>query len=571
MKSFPLDRRQFMGYFSLLGLSGTLFPGLLWAQTQGRGPITKLHLEAAAELAGLSFTEEERALMLEDLQNLQQAYERLRQVRLENATPPALVFNPLPRGFRVPRPTGPPNRRPRPRPVAPVEVPSDLENLAFLTIAQWASLLRSQRVSSEALTRMYLERLKRYDPVLQCVVTLTEELALEQARQADREIRSGQYRGPLHGIPWGAKDLLATKGIPTTWGTGLYRDQILDYDATVVERLHQAGAVLVAKLTLGELAWGDVWFGGTTRNPWNPEQGSSGSSAGSAAAVAAGLLVFSVGSETLGSIVSPSSRCGATGLRPTFGRVSRYGAMALSWSMDKLGPICRSVEDCALVLAAIQGPDGRDPSVVEAAFDWDRRPDYRRLRVGYLAQAFEADYPNKRFDEETLRVLRQDLGLELVPVSWPDLPVQALRFILDVEAAAAFDEITRDGRIRQMRRQGRNTWPNTFRYARLIPAVEYVQANRLRTRLIEETARVFEELDVVVSPSFGGGTLLLTNLTGHPCVVLPNGFREDGTPTSITFIGKLFGEVELLSLAMAYQDATDFHRRHPPRFMAQAR
>ena len=564
-----LDRRQFMGYFTLLGLSGTLFPGALWAQTQGRGPVTRLHIEAAAELAGLSFTEEERALMLEDLNNLQQAYERLRQLTLENALHPALIFNPLPRGFVPPRPSGPPNRRPRPRPIAPVEVPSDLEKLAFLTVAQWAHLLRSRRVSSEAITRMYLERLKRYDPVLQCVVTLTEELALEQARQADREIRSGQYRGPLHGIPWGAKDLLATRGIPTTWGTILYKDQVFDYDATVVERLREAGAVLVAKLTLGELAWGDVWFGGTTRNPWNPEQGSSGSSAGSASAVAAGLVAFAIGSETLGSIVSPSSRCGTTGLRPTFGRVSRYGAMALSWSMDKIGPICRSVEDCALVLAAIYGPDGRDPSVIEAAFDWDRRPDPRRLRVGYLARAFEAEYPTRRFDEETLRVLRQDLGLELEPVQWPDLPVGAMRFILDVEAAAAFDDITRDGRIRQMKRQGRNTWPNTFRYARLIPAVEYVQANRLRTRLIEETARLFERVDVIVSPSFGGNTLLLTNLTGHPCVVLPNGFREDNTPTSITFIGRLFGEAELMSLAMAYQEATDSHRRYPPRFLPQ--
>jgi Asp-tRNA(Asn)/Glu-tRNA(Gln) amidotransferase A subunit family amidase len=413
---------------------------------------------------------------------------------------------------------------------------------------------------------MYLSRLKKYGSKLECVITLTEERALEAARRADAEIAAGNYRGPLHGIPWGAKDLLAVAGYKTTWGAMPYKDQVIEADATVVKRLDDAGAVLVAKLSLGALAWGDVWYGGKTRNPWDYEQGSSGSSAGSAAATAAGLVGFSIGTETWGSIVSPSTRCGTTGLRPTFGRVSRHGAMALSWSMDKIGPICRSVEDCALVFDAICGPDGHDLSVVDAPFNWDASLDVKALRVGYVDSAFAEEREEqeewRQFDLMTLDKLRS-LGIELVPIELPDLPIESLSFVLNAEAAAAFDDLTRSNRDDLMVRQVRNAWPNVFRQARLIPAVEYINANRVRTLAMQAMAEIMSKIDVYIAPSFVGSNLLLTNLTGHPSVVLPNGFREDGTPTSITFMGDLFAEARALAVARAYQEASDFHLRHP--------
>jgi Asp-tRNA(Asn)/Glu-tRNA(Gln) amidotransferase A subunit family amidase len=414
---------------------------------------------------------------------------------------------------------------------------------------------------------MYIARLRRLDPVLHAVVTFTEERALAAAERADREIASGHDRGLLHGIPWGAKDLLAARGYRTTWGSVPFKEQVIDDDATVVERLEQAGAVLVAKLALGELAWGDVWFGGMTRNPWKPEQGSSGSSAGSASATAAGAVGFAIGSETLGSIVSPCTRCGATGLRPTFGRVSRHGAMALSWSMDKLGPIARSVEDCALVFHAIHGPDGRDASVVDAPYRWEPQQDVKKLRVGYVRSLFEAKPDEGReeqhdLDLASLEELRK-LGIELHPIELPSVPVEPLRLILTAEAAAAFDELTRSGKDDQLVRQIEQAWPNVFRQGQTIPAVAYLQANRVRTLAMREMARLMADLDAYVVPSFGGINLLLTNLTGHPAVVLPNGFRKDGTPGSLSFVGRLFGEGEVLAVAKAYQDATGFHLKHP--------
>jgi Asp-tRNA(Asn)/Glu-tRNA(Gln) amidotransferase A subunit family amidase len=559
-----LTRRRFIAYCSSLGLSSTLLPGVLWAQLQDEPErrITREMLEDAERVAGLEFTDEERELMLPGLNGNLASYERLREVAVPNSLPPALYFNPLPPGASV----DVAERPRRPSRVTIDAVPSDLDELAFWPVTHLAALLETRRVSSEDLTRMYLNRLKRYGPKLECVIELTEDLALEQARRADAEIADGRYRGPLHGIPWGAKDLLAAPGYKTTWGAMPYKDQIIDETATVVERLEQAGAVLVAKLTLGALAWGDVWYEGRTRNPWNYEQGSSGSSAGSAAATAAGLVGFAIGTETWGSIVSPSTRCGTTGLRPTFGRVSRYGAMALSWSMDKIGPICRGVEDCALVFDAIYGPDGRDLSVVDAPFAWDAELDLRSLRIGYVKSAFEEEREEqeewKRFDETALETLSR-MGISLIPIELPDLPIGAMSFILNAEAAAAFDELTRSNRDDVMVRQIRNAWPNVFRQSRLIPAVEYIQANRVRTLAMEEMAKIMSEVDVYIAPSFGGSNLLLTNLTGHPCVVVPNGFREDGTPTSISFMGKLFGEAETLAVARAYQQATDFHRKRP--------
>jgi Asp-tRNA(Asn)/Glu-tRNA(Gln) amidotransferase A subunit family amidase len=559
-----LTRRRFLGYFAGLGLSSTLLPGVLWArlQEQEEPQISKEMLEDAERVAGLEFTDEERELLLRGVNGQLESYERLRTVELANSVPPALVFNPLPAGMTVDR-TRRPARRSR---VRVDRVPSDLEELAFWPITHLSQLIESRRVSSRDLTEMYLSRLKKYGQKLECVITLTEELALEQARRADEEIAAGEYRGPLHGIPWGAKDLLAVRGYKTTWGAKPYEDQVIDEDATVVKRLAEAGAVLVAKLTLGALAWGDVWYGGRTRNPWNYEQGSSGSSAGSAAATAAGLVGFAIGTETWGSIVSPCNRCGTTGLRPTFSRVSRHGAMALSWSMDKIGSICRSVEDCALVFDAIYGPDGHDLSVVEAPFDWDAELDIERLRVGYVQSAFEEEREEqedwKRFDAAALETLGS-LGLDLVPIELPDLPIGALSFILNAEAAAAFDDLTLSNRDDLMVRQVARAWPNTFRHARFIPAVEYIKANRVRTLAMQAMAEIMSEIDAYICPSYGGDNLLLTNLTGHPSVVLPNGFREEGTPTSITFMGRLFGEAELLALARAYQEATDFHLRHP--------
>jgi len=329
-----------------------------------------------------------------------------------------------------------------------------------------------------------------------------------------------------------------------------------------VKRLNEAGAVLVAKLSMGALAMGDIWFGGQTRNPWDLEQRSRGSSAGPGAATSAGLVGFSIGTETRGSIVAPSARCGVTGLRPTFGMISRHGAMALSWSMDKIGPICRSAEDCAIVFSAIYGPDGKDLTVVNFPFNWDPRLELKNIRIGYLKKAFEKDYREATNDQRTLDMIRS-LGIELIPFDLPDLPTDALSFILNVEAAAAFDELTRRNKDDLLVRQGKRGWPNNFRQARFIPAVEYIQANRLRTLFMYEMAEQFKTIDVYVTPSFDSRNLLITNLTGHPAVIVPNGFDEKGNPTSISFIGNLYEEAKTLRVAMAFQEVTDHHIKHP--------
>jgi Asp-tRNA(Asn)/Glu-tRNA(Gln) amidotransferase A subunit family amidase len=421
---------------------------------------------------------------------------------------------------------------------------------------------------------MYLARLKKYGPALLCVVTLTEEAALKQAEEAEREIRRGKYRGPLHGIPCGVKDLFATKGIKTTWGAEPYRDQMIDYDSTVVERLRGAGAVLLAKLSMGALAQGGRWFAGMTRNPWQPEEtetGSSGSSAGSASATSAGLVGFSIGTETLGSIVSPSSRCGVTGLRPTYGRVSRFGAMGLSWTMDKIGPICRGVEDCALVLDAIYGPDGRDITVGDAAFKWEPDRQLSQMRIGYVKAEFEPNAgqganlrpsaERKKMYQDALDALRQ-AGAKLDPIELPQFSAQSLRIILNAEAATAFDDITRDGRVNQLSGQSASDWPNSFRTARFIPAVEYIRAQRARTLLMREMDSLMSKWDVFVTPAPGSASLLITNLTGHPAVVTPCGFINN-LPQSIMFTGNLYDEAAPLRVALAFERATKWHTMHP--------
>ncbi|KPJ89939.1 MAG: amidase [Gemmatimonas sp. SG8_17] len=557
-----MDRRQFMAYCSAVGLGSGSIGSLLWQQAQETGTITKEMLAEAETVFGLRFEEDERELMLEGLNRNLRRLEQIRELDISNTVAPAILFEPVLPGRQPASGAGTFRMSRQPQ----IERPANLEQVAFWPVTHLAELVRARRVTAVELTRMYLDRLKRHGPRLECVVTLTEELALKQANRADAEIRRGYYRGPLHGIPWGAKDLLAEDQYRTTWGAKPFEDQVLDSDATVVSRLEQAGAVLVAKTTLGALAMGDVWFGGRTRNPWNPEQGSSGSSAGSAAATAAGLVGFSLGSETLGSIVSPSTRCGVTGLRPTFGRVSRYGAMALSWSMDKLGPICRAVEDCAVVLNAIHGADGKDPTARDVPLDWDPELPLSRLRIGYYRSAFERDRQGKEFDDQVLTVLRS-LGIDLIPIELPDqFPLGALRIILSAEAAAAFEELTRSNRDDLLVRQDQGAWPNSFRHSRFIPAVDYIEANRVRTMVMEALDAVMDGIDLFVTPTSGPNVLLMTNLTGHPSVTLPNGFRDTGTPVSISFIGSLFCEGTMLRVAKAYQDATDFHTRQPPEF-----
>lgn len=538
-----------------------LLGAFITAPDDPKKPLTSDMAEVASRLFGLEFTPAERDSMLDNLNDFRTDYDALRKVDLPNDVAPALYFNPLPAGFKIA--TGPSSFRASVP--GKVTLPTNRDELAFYSVGQLGELIRTRQISSVELTRFFLNRLKTYDATLHCVITLTDDLALQQAARADAELKAGKYRGPLHGIPYGAKDLLAKRGYKTTWGSVPYKDQTLNSDATVIHKLEEAGAVLCAKTSVGELAWGDVWFGGMTRNPWSPATGSSGSSAGTASAVSAGLLPFGIGTETLGSIVSPSTVCGTTGLRPTFGRVSRHGAMALSWSMDKIGPIARTVEDCGLVFNAIYGPDGHDPTVMAAPFRYAPLASLKGMRIGYVKKAFESNYPNRANDSLTLGILRK-LGAELVPFELPtSVAANRISFVLGVEAAASFDELTRSGRDDQLVRQIKNAWPNEFRSSRFVPAVEYIQANRARTKLINDmdTQLKVAKLDVYVSPTYAGGNLTLTNLTGHPCVVLPNGFTSKNMPTSITFMGQLFAEDKVLAVAKAYQDATNWHKKHP--------
>jgi len=608
-----LDRRRFLGFCSAMGVSGTLFPGVLWAMAEEKTKVTKEMIDEAALVADVPIPDEYKQMMVAGLNDQIQGFDEIYKLHIANNVPPALIFDPVLPGMEYPT-----RRLPMQISVAPVawksDVPKNVEDACFWSVRRLAELVRTKKVSSSALTDMYLARLKKYDPLLKFNVTLTEERAKAQAKEADAEIAAGKYRGPLHGLPWGAKDLLAVKGY-RTWGAGGFEKQEFDYSATVVDRLDAAGAVLISKLTLGALALGDKWFGGRTRNPWNTAQGSSGSSAGAGSATAAGCVAFSIGSETLGSISSPSTRCGTTGLRPSFGLVPRTGAMALSWSMDKLGPICRAVEDCAIVLEAIQGPDGHDRCVQNAAFNWDANLDWRKLRVGYLKTEFEKkpepepevkeekdlsdedkkkkaeerelraanrarSIYDKRYDEAGIAKL-QAMGVNLIPVEFPKMPYDPMVAILLAESAAAFDELTRTGKDKLLTEQTVEDWPNAFRVARFIPAVEYIQANRARMMAMEAVQKMMKDYDVIVAPT-NSEQLVITNLTGHPAVILPNGFRgpdsppppkiDDGnddniggpgTPVSLTFLGQLYGEAKLCALARAYQEATEFHLKHP--------
>lgn len=523
--------------------------------------ITTRDVMSAEKIIGLQFNEAQRDSMLADLTYRRDSYIRMRSVHIPYDVMPAVLFNPIPTGMKLP--SG--KSKFTPEGMKNVSLPKDKNDLAFYSVGELASLIRSKKITSLQLTEFYIARLKKYTPMLHCVITLTEQLALEQAKRADKEISTGKYRGPLHGIPYGAKDLLSTKGILTTWGSVPYKNQTFDNDATVIKKLEDAGAVLVAKLSMGELAMDDVWFGGMSRNPWDTTQGSSGSSAGSAAATAAGLVGFTIGSETWGSIVSPSTVCGTTGFRPTYGRVSRIGAMALSWSMDKLGPICRTVEDCALVFNAIYGLDGIDPTIYNAPFSYEpKKLSMRILRIGYVKSDFDSVTVGKEFNDSAIAVLKA-MGATLVPIELPKYPIGSISFILDAECSASFDELTRSRRDSQLVLQGKGNWPNIFRTSRFLSAAEYVQANRLRTMIIQDMDRIIRQnrIDLYIAPSLEGDNLLLTNLTGHPSITIPNGFNKKGLPVSFTFTGRLFDEGTLLAVAKKYQDATSHHLKHP--------
>jgi Asp-tRNA(Asn)/Glu-tRNA(Gln) amidotransferase A subunit family amidase len=552
-----INRRRFIECFAAAGVGSALMPGALAAIAQDAETITIEMLQAAQKVAGVSFTRDEQTRLLEKLNGARgyvAGFERLRTANLGNSTQPAIVFNPV-----LPGKTFPSERRPLRRQKIEVSLPASDVELAFLPVTHLARLVESRQIKPSELTRLYLARLKKYDPQLHCVVTLTEELALSQAKQADEEIAAGTYRGPLHGIPFGLKDLLAVRGTKTTWGMSPFKDRVIDADATVYSRLTKAGAILVAKLSTGALAVTAQWFGGLTRNPWNTEQDASGSSAGPGSATAAGLVGFSIGTDTGGSIIGPSTRNGVTGLRPTFGRVSRYGAMTLAWTQDTVGPMCRSSEDCALVLDAISGPDGKDNTLLDVPFNWDATADVKTLRVGYLRSAFEggASDDTRRNNEDALRVIRS-LGVTVVPFDLPDVPIEAIDFIRYAETAAAFDDVTRAGILTQVE-QGpeQSRRPDEIRSAYFIPAVEFIQANRFRMRVMQQVDQALGDLDLFI-----GSNQALTNRTGHPVISVPNGFSE-GSPTALHLTGKIFGEQEILLLAHAFQAKTNFHLQHP--------
>jgi Asp-tRNA(Asn)/Glu-tRNA(Gln) amidotransferase A subunit family amidase len=579
------SRRKFLAFFSGAGLGGTLLPGVLWAQIQqdSAQKVTQPMLADALQLSGLTFAEDDQKAMLEAVNRQLTQYEDLRKIHIPNDVAPPFYFSPITPGMKVNR-----ARMPIHFSAPKVKRPANLEDVAFWPITQLAQLIRTKQVKSVELTEMYLKRLHRYNDKLNCVVTFLDEVGMAQAKQADSEIASGKYKGPLHGIPWGAKDIIAVKGYKTTWGSGAYQEQMIDEEASVVEMLRAAGAVLIAKVTTGELASGDQWFGGQTKNPWNLSQGSSGSSAGPASATAAGCIAFGIGSETSGSILSPSARCGITGLRPTFGRISRHGVMALSWTQDRMGPLCRYSEDCAIVMSVIAKPDNKDMSVSDIPFNWNHRFDYKKLRVGYLKDAFEdtKDPLLKKHDEQAIAQMEK-LGVKLILLKVPEGSADTGGF--SVESGAFFDELVRSGNDKKMTNPTR---ASGFRSGRLIPAVEYIQGQRARSMMMMKLADATADVDVYLVPANagggGGGTggrgrgagtppadfqrrqqtatsrhFGMANSAGYPAINLVHGFTEEGTPTAITIYGRPFMETEVLALAKAYQDASRFHLKTP--------
>lgn len=601
------SRRQFLSH-TALGLAGAVAAGRTAeaapsdASTPSQPPpgsppafgtapsvgpeVNATTLAEAEKLMQVSYSPAERAQAAGNWrQMMAPLYERRtgpRTLALEPSLAPASRWDPMLPGLKP----GPSRDRFVRSKAAAVPLPDKDEDIAFAPVSTLSRWIQSRALTSERLTRIYLERLQRFDPKLECVITLTPELALAQARRADAEIAAGKYRGPLHGIPWGAKDLVDTAGIATTYGAEPFRHRVPTTDATVVDRLHRAGAVLVAKLSLGALALNDIWFGGETKNPWLLEEGASGSSAGPGSATAAGLVGFSIGSETGGSIVAPSMRCGVTGLRPTFGRVPRTGAMTLCWSLDKLGPMARGVEDTLLVLSAISGPDAGDVASVPSRLDFDATASVKGLRVGYLPAWMEQS-PATPVDRASLETLKR-LGLRPVEVKLPDWPYASLNVILFAEAAAAFEELTLEHGVDTLAMQVPDAWPNLFRQARFLSAVDLVQADRLRRKVAQEMARIMADVDVLLVPSLREEMLTLTNFTGHPSLTLRTGFveveraRSDWAPNparplptfspprrvphGVTLIGRLFDEGTLGRVGLALERARGVSSERPAGF-----
>ncbi|HLG38111.1 MAG TPA: amidase [Chitinophagaceae bacterium] len=537
-----------------------LFP-LLPSAAQTKSDSIQL-IRNAVKLYDLDFTDSEADSLLAQLRFTNSIYKGMHKTLPTNDIPYPFAFNPLPFGNTVPIKQEKINWE-----LPATRLPANKNELAFYSLSQLASLIKNKKISSIELTKFFIERLKKWGDTLESVITLTENLAMQQAKQADDELKKGIYHGLLHGIPYGLKDLFTVKGYKTTWGSAPYKDQMIDEDAFVYLQLKKAGAVLCAKLSLGALAYNNKWFGGETKNPWNLKQGSSGSSAGSAASVVAGLLPFTIGTETLGSIVSPSTRCGATGLRPTFGSVSRSGAMVLCWSLDKAGPICRSAEDDAIVFYYLKGTDGKDPGAVDRAFNYNPKADIKKLRFAYAENYFRR--LSKDAAEWKVIDFYKSQGVNVEPVIFPDsvlYPNNLISIILNAESAAAFDELTRTNRDDLIERQDRDFWPNSFRAARLIPAVEYINANRYRYNLCKGMYDFMKNYDVLIVPTFGGRQLAITNLTGNPVVCMPIGFNNNGSPLSITLVGKLYDEASILAAAKVFQDKTEHNKKHPALF-----
>lgn len=531
-------------------------------RTVAQDTLTKQDIIAGEKLSGVMFKPEERDSLYDNVRSTIRDIEKMHHYHLDNGVPMSLMESPVLPGMKFNSiqfavKWDYPN----------IKIPKDKNELAYYSILQLASLIKSKQLTSVELTNFFLERLKKFSDTLQCVISLTPEIALLQAKQADKEIAAGKYRGPLHGIPFGIKDLFAVKGTKTTWGAAPYKNQVIDEDAFVYSKLRTAGAVLVAKFTLGALAMGDYWYGGRTKNPWNLNYGSSGSSAGSTSATVAGLVPFAIGTETYGSIISPSSTCGATGLRPTFGSISRSGAMTLSWSLDKAGPICRSAEDDAVVFAFIHGTDGKDASAVNMPFNYSGKADLSRMKIAYAKNYFNSK-DTMGNEAEVLQAFR-NAGAKLIAVDFPDsgvYNVNIMGIVIGAECAAAFDEFTRSDLDDMMTRQGKNDWPNQFRSARFIPAVEYINANRHRRLLMQKVNEVINKYDVIICPTRGGHQTAITNLTGHPALCMPTGFNKIKLPTSIILVGNLYDEATLLAIAKTYQEKTKWNKLHPEMF-----
>lgn len=546
----------------------SFFIALLFGlQSNAQDTIAKQDIVSASKLFDLQFTNKEVDTMYAGIKDNLSVYKDMHKIKVNNAVPMSLWQNPMVPGLQI----STKQQNIKWKFNKKVQLPENKAELAFYSIADLSVLIKNKKISSVELTQFFIERIKQYGDSLQCLITLTESLALEQAKNADAEIAAGKYRGPLHGIPYGLKDLFSVRGTKTTWGATPYKDQVVDEDAYVYNRLKDAGAVLVAKFTLGALAMGDYWYGGRTKNPWNLKTGSSGSSAGSASATVAGLVPFAIGTETWGSIISPSSTCGATGLRPTFGRISRTGAMALSWSLDKIGPICRSAEDAAIVFNYIHGTDGLDLSAVNIPFNYQPEGDIKKLRIGYAKNYFDLIKDTSRSEWKVLESFKQ-MGVELIPITFPDTGLykaNIMDVIISAESAAAFDELTRFNIDDELTRQGPFDWPNNFRVSRLVPAVEYVNANRIRYQLQQKVHAALEQIDVLICPTRGSGNQsAITNLTGQPVVCTPTGFdKRSGLPTSISFIGNLYNEAAILLAAKFYQQSTNWESVHPPLFL----